>query len=121
MEEGYLMPTIHFIRPGFLLLLIPLIAVLFFVLKSRRQMNATDLKPNRLTRAKYKILDLLKQQNEGQTGMLVFSSKPFVVSPLTQDAATIAAMVPMLDLNILPVQGEDIGAGLRKAAEMIKQ
>ena len=82
---------------------------------------AADIQPNRLTRAKYKIQDILKFQKEGQTGLVVFSSEPFVVSPLTDDAATIGAMLPMLDPDIMPVQGNNIAAGLNEAAKLIHQ
>ncbi|MFC4892897.1 VWA domain-containing protein [Pseudofrancisella aestuarii] len=84
-------------------------------------MDTTDVSPSRLQRAKYKILDLLKEIREGQTGMIVFSSEPFVVSPLTTDAKTISNLVPVLKTDIVPVQGHDIAKALTKSAELIKQ
>ncbi|HCY39439.1 MAG: Ca-activated chloride channel [Pseudomonadota bacterium] len=91
------------------------------VLDVSQSMNATDLAPSRLQRAKYKVLDLLHSIKEGQTGMLVFSSLPFVVSPLTSDSNTIASMVPILDSSIVPVQGVDIGKALQKAGKLLQQ
>ena len=91
------------------------------VLDVSQSMNATDITPSRMQRAKYKVLDLLHAIKEGQTGMVVFSSSAFVVSPLTADSNTIASMVPVLDSNIVPVQGSDIAAGLTKAGELFKQ
>lgn len=91
------------------------------VLDVSQSMNATDITPSRMQRAKYKVLDLLHAIKEGQTGMVVFSSSAFVVSPLTADSNTIASMVPVLDSNIVPVQGSDIAAGLAKAGELFKQ
>ena len=91
------------------------------VLDVSQSMNATDLAPSRLQRAKYKVLDLLHSIKEGQTGMLVFSSLPFVVSPLTSDSNTIASMVPILDSSIVPVQGADIGKALQKAGKLLQQ
>ena len=84
-------------------------------------MNTTDLAPSRMERAKFKVLDILKSMNEGQTGMLVFSSQAFVVSPLTSDSNTIANMVPVIDTNIVPVQGNNISKALTKSAELINQ
>ena len=83
-------------------------------------MNNTDISPSRLERAKYKILDLLKEDKEGQTGMVAFSSEAFVVSPLTSDNKTIANLVPVIDSSIMPVQGVDIAKALQKSAELIK-
>lgn len=91
------------------------------VLDVSQSMNVDDIAPSRLQRAKYKVLDLLHSIKEGQTGMLVFSSMPFVVSPLTSDSNTIASMVPILDSNIVPVQGVDIGQALKKAGDLLQQ
>src|SRR6185437_2486394 len=86
-----------------------------------QSMNAADIAPSRLERGKYKILDLLHSIKEGQTGMIVFSSDSFVVSPLTSDSNTIASMVPVLNSSIVPVQGSDIASALTKSASLIKQ
>ncbi len=86
-----------------------------------RSMNAADIAPSRLERGKYKILDLLHGIKEGQTGMIVFSSQAFVVSPLTADSNTIASLVPVIDSSIVPIQGSDIGVALNKSASLLKQ
>jgi Ca-activated chloride channel family protein len=91
------------------------------VLDLSNSMLANDLAPNRLARAKYKILDLLRATQEGQTGMVVFSSQAFVVSPLTDDSNTIAAMVPSLNTTTVPVQGQNIAAGLQAAQTLLQQ
>lgn len=80
-----------------------------------------DLKPDRLQRAKFKIEDILKQQKEGRIGLIVFSAAPFIVSPLTQDAATIQAMIPNLSPNIMPIEGANIGIALKKAQSLLQQ
>ncbi len=84
-------------------------------------MNANDLLPSRLQRARYKVLDLLKRIKSGQTGMLVFSSEPFVVSPLTEDSNTIANMVPVLNSHVVPVQGSNIALALKKSVKLMQQ
>ena len=87
-------------------------------------MNATDLAPSRLARARFEVLDLLRQSEEGQTALLAYGAEPFVVAPLTTDVATIAAQVPSLDTGLLPVQGPrrtdlvlDSAAGLLHQAD----
>ncbi|MBS0358672.1 MAG: VWA domain-containing protein [Proteobacteria bacterium] len=84
-------------------------------------MSAQDLTPNRLTRAKYKLQDILNRMTDGQVGLVVFSGEAYTVSPFTQDAATISAMIPDLDPSIMPVQGSNIGAGLQKAKQLFEQ
>ncbi len=85
------------------------------VLDLSPSMLAEDIQPNRITRALYKITDYLRLQKEGQTGMVVFSSSAFVVSPLTEDAETIIAMLPELSPNSMPVAGSNITKGLHQA------
>ena len=91
------------------------------VLDLSRSMYTPDLKPSRLARAVYKVVDILKRSNEGQVGLVAFAGDAFVVSPLTRDADTIAALVKALDPGIMPVQGSRADLGLRKAAELMQQ
>ncbi len=75
------------------------------VLDLSPDMDAQDLTPSRLARARFEILDLLAAAAEGETALLAYGAEPFLVSPLTQDAATIAAQVPDLETALLPVRG----------------
>ena len=83
-------------------------------------MHATDIKPSRLVRARYKLLELLKQRNEGQTALIAYSGDAHTVSPLTDDARTIAALVPPLIMMIN--LGKGIGifrVGLMMATSLV--
>lgn len=91
------------------------------VLDLSPSMLAEDLKPSRLSRARFKIADILRRSEEGQTGLVAFAGDAFVVSPLTQDADTITALLPALDPAIMPVPGSRTELGLRKAADLLKQ
>ena len=92
-----------------------------FVLDLSRSMMATDIAPNRLARAKHKLLDMLSMSREGQSALIVFAQEPFVVSPLTDDANTIAATIPSLDTDLVPVQGSDVAAAIDKAIGLLTQ
>jgi len=76
--------------------------ILFDLSKS---MQAEDVKPSRLVRARLKLLDILKQRIEGQTALIVYAGDAFVVSPLTDDTDTIAQLVPSLIPAMMPSQG----------------
>tara|TARA_R110000822_G_scaffold60287_12_gene150258 strand:+ start:760 stop:2631 length:1872 start_codon:yes stop_codon:yes gene_type:complete len=82
-------------------------------------MLSQDLKPNRLTRARLKLIDLLQQRNEGTTALVTYAADAFVVSPLTDDANTIAALVPALDPNIMPERGSNIEAAIEQSIELV--
>ncbi len=96
-------------------------SALVMVVDISRSMDAQDIRPSRLTRAKHKVLDILKRRTEGQTGLIVFAYEPFVVSPLTDDAKTIASMVPALLTELAPVQGSRPELALERADTLLKQ
>lgn len=82
-------------------------------------MRATDITPDRLTRAKYKAIDLVNQIGEGEMGLVAYAGDAFVVSPLTQDAANITTLLPSLSPEIMPVPGSDPLLGVETAAELL--
>ncbi len=85
-------------------------------------MNATDLAPSRLVRARFEVLDLLRQSAEGQTALLAYGAEPYVVAPLTIDVETIAAQVPNLETSLLPLPGaRREGLVLDRAGELLRQ
>lgn len=89
------------------------------VLDLSESMDAEDVKPSRLARAKFKVIDLLDQERSGRTAFIVFAGEPYVVSPLTQDTKTLADMVPVLETELMPAKGHDIGAALEKARALL--
>jgi Ca-activated chloride channel family protein len=86
-----------------------------------RSMNAGDVEPSRLERAKLKLLDLLERRAAGQTALVVFSAHAFTVTPLTTDTRTISALIASVDTDIMPTQGSSIAAGLARAAALLEQ
>jgi len=90
-------------------------AGLVLVLDLSRSMDAADIKPSRLSRAHYKLSDILKQRREGQTALIVYAADAFVVSPLTDDAATIESQISALQTGIMPAQGSRLDRALQKA------
>ena len=83
-----------------------------------RSMYATDVKPNRLVRARRKVLDLLKLRSEGVTGLIVYSGDAHTVSPLTDDAKTIAEMIPAVAPEIMPAPGSRLAPAIDLALKL---
>jgi Ca-activated chloride channel family protein len=86
-----------------------------------RSMNAGDVEPSRLARAKLKLLDLLERRAAGQTALVVFSTHAFTVTPLTTDTRMISSLVGAVDTGIMPTQGGTVAAGLERAAMLLEQ
>ncbi|MCX2784423.1 VWA domain-containing protein [Microbulbifer thermotolerans] len=83
-------------------------------------MMATDLSPNRLTRARLKILDILRQRKDGLTALVAYAGEAHVVTPLTEDTATIANLVPALSPAIVPVSGSNIEMAVETGIRLLK-
>ncbi|MDP7041056.1 MAG: VWA domain-containing protein [Gammaproteobacteria bacterium] len=86
-----------------------------------RSMDAQDLVPSRLTRARLKILDILQHRSSGQTALVVYSSNAFTVTPLTTDADTVAALVNSLTTDIMPSRGSYPLAAINKGRQLLEQ
>ncbi len=93
---------------------------LMLVLDVSSEMENNDLSPNRLSRAKFKIADLLKLTKGQQSGLIVYSEEPFLITPLTDDAELIANLLPEISADIIPVDGERMGRAIFLAAEKLK-
>ena len=75
--------------------------------------------PDRLTRAKYKAIDLVNAIGEGEMGLVAYAGDAFVISPLTEDAANITTLIPSLSPEIMPVPGSDPLLGIESAAALL--
>ncbi|MEY3288455.1 MAG: hypothetical protein RLZZ419_697 [Pseudomonadota bacterium] len=96
-------------------------SALVIALDLSRSMDAEDIKPSRLIRARYKIADILKQRKDGQTALLVYAGDAFTVTPLTNDTQTIESQLSALTTDIMPSEGSNTRIVLEKAVELFKQ
>ncbi|WP_116364378.1 VWA domain-containing protein [Parahaliea mediterranea] len=92
---------------------------LVVILDLSYSMKAADLAPSRLDRARQKILDLLAARDEGQTALVAFAGDAHVVTPLTDDKATIANLLPALNPDMMPVPGSDAAGAVSLALELL--
>lgn len=84
-------------------------------------MHATDVKPDRLSLARFKAIDFAARQAEGDMALISFAGDAFVIAPLTPDHQNISMMIPMLKPEIMPVQGSDLLSALRMADKLLQQ
>ncbi len=82
-------------------------------------MYATDLSPNRLTRARYKAIDLLDNLKEGDIGLIAYAGDAFTISPLTEDINNIKLLLPSLSPDLMPALGSNPLAALHLANDML--
>jgi Ca-activated chloride channel family protein len=84
-------------------------------------MSVADVSPNRVTRARYAIEDILAGARDARVGLIVFSGEAHVVVPLTSDVATIRALLPPLSPGIMPEGGDEIAPALDAASQLLHE
>lgn len=93
-------------------------SALVILLDLSRSMDATDIKPSRLERAKLKLRDLLQTRKSGQTALIAYAADAFTVSPLTDDSDTIEALLAALGTDIMPAQGSRADLAVQQAQQL---
>lgn len=82
-------------------------------------MEETDLSPNRLGRAKFKIDDLLGMLTSSQAGLIVYSSEPFLITPIT-DVQLVENLLPEISRDIMPENGDRPDRAINLAVEKLQ-
>jgi Ca-activated chloride channel family protein len=99
--------------------LLKLQAPLIVALDLSPSVRAADLRPDRLSRARFKLADLIRRRSDGQTALLAFAGESFTVAPLTDDASTLDSLLAALDPSIMPVPGHRPERALRMARRLL--
>ncbi|HPG31541.1 MAG TPA: VWA domain-containing protein, partial [bacterium] len=92
-----------------------------FLLDVSESMNATDLKPTRLERAKIAITDLILKLQGDRVGLIIFSGSSSLKSPLTNDYSFFINILKSISTGDIPDPGTNIGDAIRKAEEMFNE
>lgn len=94
-------------------------APLVIVLKTSWSMNAIDIQPTRLERAKDKVRALLAARAGSRTALVVYAGSAHLVMPFTDDAAAIELFLPGIEPAIMPKPGDEPTAGVAMADAML--
>lgn len=78
-------------------------------------MMAEDIAPNRLSKAKYEIRQLLTRLSGDRVGLIPFAGVAFTHCPLTLDYGTVNLFLDMIDEYTIPEQGTSVGSAIRTA------
>ena len=120
---GWLLATLAAAGPSWQQLPTPSLrnqSALVILLDLSRSMLATDLTPDRITRARFKVADILRARRDGQTALIAYAGDPHTVSPLTDDVRTIEALLPALHPTIMPVPGSNTEAAVEMAQALLE-
>lgn len=96
-------------------------AGLVIALDVSASMNATDIEPTRLERAKQKISQLIQLRGDAKTGLVVFGGSAHVAMPMTKDSELIRYFLDVLDENLLPIKESNPEVVIPPIVKMLKQ
>lgn len=82
-------------------------------------MLAQDLAPDRLTRARFAVRDLLDAAGDARTALVAYAGAAFTVAPLTSDKHTVLNLLRALQPDVMPVAGNDAAAGISRSAQLL--
>jgi len=78
-------------------------------------MNAEDIRPSRIERAKQVISKLIDNLQNDRIGIIIFAGQAFVQLPLTADFGAAKLFLSGIDTDIIPAQGTAIGSSIELA------
>ena len=90
---------------------------LIVAIDTSRSMLATDVKPNRLARAKLAVQDLLQQLRGDRVGLVAFAGSAFLQCPLTLDYGAFLQTLDAIDAGIIPRGGTSLNAAIDTALD----
>ena len=91
------------------------------VLDLSPSMTVADVTPDRVTRARYAIDDLLGAAHDARVGLIAFAGEAHTVVPLTSDVATVRGLLPSLSPALMPESGDALGPALDQAGQLLRQ
>ncbi len=90
---------------------------IFFAIDTSRSMLTADVSPNRLTRAKLVVEDIVRSSSSDRFGLIAFAGDAQVEAPLTADDATLRSTLAGLDTNTVERGGTDVEGAIRAAMQ----
>ncbi|MGD8426476.1 MAG: VWA domain-containing protein [Balneolaceae bacterium] len=93
---------------------------LLIALDLSASMNAEDVKPSRLEKAKYEISRLIDRLKGDRVGLVVFSGEAYLQSPMTLDYSALNMFLNIAETNQMPSSSTDFSAAMKTAAKAFK-
>lgn len=94
-------------------------ASMVILLDLSASMNATDITPSRIIRARQSIEDLLNLSKGLKIGLIGFAGNAHLISPITDDLTTVKTYIPALDTDLTKLQGDSFHQALLMGGELL--
>lgn len=93
---------------------------LVIVLDLSRSMDVADVKPSRLARARQEIEDISRSSRGLNIGLVAFANIAHMITPLTDDKATLERLLPSIKTDLVYTQGSRLSPALHMARRMLE-
>jgi Ca-activated chloride channel family protein len=93
----------------------------YILLDVSLSMQAQDIKPSRLEKAKHEISKLIHKLHGDRIGLIVFSGKAFIQFPLTTDYSAANLFLSAVSVKSVPQPGTAIGPAIKLALNSFKK
>ncbi len=90
------------------------------VLDVSLSMQADDIKPDRLEKAKHEVGRLIERLQGDRLGLVIFSGNAYVQFPLTSDYAAANLLLNAVDVTSVPQQGTSIASAIQMATNSFR-
>ena len=94
---------------------------IIFAVDTSRSMLAEDIAPNRLSRAKMAIEDMVGRLSGDRIGLVAFAGEAFLQCPLTLDYDGFRVALMDIDVDTLPVGGTDISKAIEESVRSFEK
>ena len=94
---------------------------IFILLDTSTSMNAEDVKPSRMEKAKYELGRLLNNLEGDRAGLIAFAGSAHLHCPLTEDYSASRLFLNMMDTGLITTQGTDLAAAIQLALDHIEE
>ncbi|NGP87794.1 VWA domain-containing protein [Fodinibius halophilus] len=90
---------------------------LLIALDLSASMNAEDVKPSRLEKAKYEISRLIDRLDGDRVGLIVFTGEAYLQSPMTLDYSALRLFLNIAETDQMPSSSTNFSAAMQTASE----
>ena len=92
---------------------------ILFAIDTSKSMLAQDIKPNRLERARYGILDFVEKLDGDRVGLMPFAGSAYLMSPLTLDYNGFETSLSAVNTKTIPKGGTNLAELIKLADETL--
>lgn len=94
---------------------------IYVLMDVSRSMDAEDIAPSRLLKAKKTVQHLTARLAGDRVGVIAYANSAVLITPLTSDYSIIDSYLKNIDTSLIPSQGTNLGSALEVAKDAMER